>query len=77
MTWYFDPAGDTVDVYAPDGTQVAAGVSVSGSWSDSPDAIEPEIRQAILGVDLSLDLQKALRWTLEWVEGDIQKGTPP
>jgi len=39
VTWYFDPSGETVDVYDHEGSLVAEGKEFYGSWSGVPDVV--------------------------------------
>jgi hypothetical protein len=76
MTWYFDPAGETFDLYAPDGTQVASDVPFSGSWADYPDPLPDEARRAIAALDLDVETATGISWTAELAAEDIEQGTP-
>lgn len=44
--WYFDPNGETVDVYDHEGTLVAEARDFPGSWSgDFPDVVLEVMRE--------------------------------
>lgn len=76
MTWYFDPEGETVDLYDPDGEVVAEGVEFSGSWSEYP---RGELRDEVAGHLASgapANTEQAILWAFDWLAGDVQEGQP-
>jgi hypothetical protein len=76
MTWYFDPDGETVDLYDPDGALVTEDRPFSGSWSDYPTELDPVAVDHILSLSLSTNLSTGFRFLGEWATGDIEQGTP-
>jgi hypothetical protein len=76
MTWYFDPAGETFDLYAPDGTQVASDVPFSGSWADYPDPLPAAALNHIRDSIGTIETATAIDWLGQLIAGDIEQGTP-
>jgi len=76
MTWHFDPSGETVDVYDPDGNVVGEDLAFSGSWSGHPaDDLRDDIAAHLVETGRQ-DTETALLWAFEWLAGDVEEGTP-
>jgi len=76
MTWFFDPSGETVDLYNPNGDLVAEDIAFSGSWATSPpEELRTEVAAHLTG-SAPLSTEQAVLWAFEWLSGDVEEGTP-
>lgn len=75
MTWYFDPSGDTMDVYDHTGAKVASGREFGGGWNgDYPSEVLDVMYENLEG-----DQPSAYNQSLIAAASceQIEEGTPP
>lgn len=78
MTWYFQPNGDTMDVYDHNGLMVKNNYEFGGTWEDAfPDEVldimNEQARQAINNGDTDYALLTLADAAFE----QIEHGVPP
>lgn len=76
MTWFFDPSGNTIDVYDHEGTIVVEDRAFSGSWDDPPgypQEVLTVMREAMEGDQPSAYNQSLLA---DAATDNIEEGTP-
>lgn len=77
MTWFFDPAGQTVDVYDHEGKLIADSRSFDGVWSEHPDIVATVVAEEAREAINTADLPYATAATADLATGNIEEGTPP
>lgn len=78
MTWYFDPSGETFDLYDHNGDLVAEGVVFSGSWTDEcPQEVYEEIDKEAVKAYRNNNTSRMLQCLRHGAFELIEEGIPP
>lgn len=77
MTWFFDPAGTTVDIYDHTGSLVAEERAFAGVWTGYPEVVATVVSEEVSDAVDTADLSYALEAITDLAAGRIEEGTPP